>query len=63
MTEPQHMFDDMLDRFTRRVSGPEKGNRNLTRYLPLLQKLSNRLLRVATMCSGTESPILALDVI
>jgi hypothetical protein len=64
ITEPQGMFDDMLDRFVRGVAGPEKHNGNLNTYLlPLLRKLSDRPLRVATMCSGTESPILALDMI
>ena len=32
-------------------------------FLPLLQTMRNRPLKVATMCSGTESPILALDMI
>lgn len=31
--------------------------------LPFLQKMKNRSLRVATMCSGTESPVLALDML
>jgi hypothetical protein len=57
ITEPQGMFDDMIQRLAR-------GGSTFSQYLlPLLQKLSDRPLRLATMCSGTESPILALDMI
>jgi hypothetical protein len=57
ITEPQGMFDDMIQRLAR-------GGSTFSEYiLPLLQKLSDRPLRLATMCSGTESPILALDMI
>ena len=49
ISEPQAMFDDMISKL------PEIKN--------LHKHLNGRSLRVATMCSGTESPILALDMI
>ena len=48
MVEPQDMFDDMVQRV------PEIAD--VVRQL-------GRPLRVATMCSGTEAPLLALDMI
>ncbi|BFZ58826.1 hypothetical protein PYCC9005_005891 [Savitreella phatthalungensis] len=47
------MFEDMIRGERLRAAGFEK----------LLRKLDGRKLRVATMCSGTESPLLALSVI
>jgi len=57
LTEPQSMFDDMIERLT---DGGAKAEEVL---LPLLDTAQHRPIRVATMCSGTESPILALDMI
>ena len=55
ITEPQHMFDDMIQQLLTLSN---------TSHLQTLQThLSSRTIRVATMCSGTESPILALDMI
>ena len=42
-------------------SKQEQGARKI--LLPMLQALHDRPLKVATMCSGTESPILALDML
>ena len=53
LSEPQDMFDDMVARVQREEPDALEG---------LLTKLANRPLRVATMCSGTESPVLALDM-
>ena len=49
ISEPQAMFDDMVSK--------------LPEIKKLHKHLNGRSLRVATMCSGTESPILALDMI
>ena len=49
ISEPQAMFDDMVSK--------------LPELKDLHKHLNGRSLRVATMCSGTESPILALDMI
>lgn len=57
ITEPQKMFDDMVS-----VQLTDNGTNGAV-LLPMLQKLHGRPLRVATMCSGTESPILALDML
>ena len=57
ITQPSKMFDDMIS-----VQLTDNG-RNPNVLLPMLQKLHARPLRVATMCSGTESPILALDML
>ncbi len=51
------MFDDMVS-----VQLTDNGTNGAV-LLPMLQKLHGRPLRVATMCSGTESPILALDML
>ena len=40
-----------------------EGGTNVTGLRSLLKKLHQRPLRVATMCSGTESPVLALDML
>jgi len=56
ITHPQSMFDDMV----RGVTGRGTGLADIT---ALHKKLDGRALRVATMCSGTESPVLALDMI
>lgn len=47
-------FEDLFDR------AKEKG---FNKYLRHLDRLGNRNLTVATMCSGTESPMLALDLL
>jgi hypothetical protein len=57
ISEPQAMFDDMID--TKLTDNGE----NSEVLIPLVKALKNRTLRVATMCSGTESPILALDML
>lgn len=49
ITEPAKMFDDMIS-----VKLTHNGTR-ASILLPLLKKLHGRPLRVATMCSGTES--------
>jgi len=54
ISEPQAMMDDMICNLTRDNPDILKG---------LLQKLHRRPLRIATMCSGTESPVLALDML
>lgn len=48
LSEPQDMFDDMISKLSKEVD---------------LQCLHNKEVRVATMCSGTESPLLAADMI
>lgn len=48
LSEPQDMFDDMIAKLSTEVD---------------LKCLHNKELRVATMCSGTESPLLAADMI
>lgn len=65
ITEPQGMFDDMIHRLARDGGRPDGAVSSTfsEHLLPLLQTLSDRPLRLATMCSGTESPILALDMI
>jgi hypothetical protein len=59
ITHPQAMFDDMIQS----QFGSNSDSKTANLLLPLLQKLQDRPLRVATMCSGTESPVLALDMI
>jgi hypothetical protein len=49
MADIPRMFDDLVSRAT----GIEK----------VVDRLNGRKLRVATMCSGTESPLLALRMI
>ena len=49
INEPQKMFDDLVQR----TPAIEQ----------LAEALAGRPLRVATMCSGTESPLLALEMI
>ncbi|KAL7565128.1 hypothetical protein ACA910_021509 [Epithemia clementina (nom. ined.)] len=78
LSQPQQMFDHMVRHLISLedpFQAPDKkkdapapipsdqatGARQL--LLPLLQALRNRPLKVATMCSGTESPILALDML
>ena len=58
ITEPQAMLDDMLARI---LQGNSNDSNNGIQTL--VQKLSHRPLRIATMCSGTESPLLALDML
>ena len=49
ITEPQKMFDDMVSKV------PEIGK--------VAERLQGRSITVATMCSGTEAPVLALEMI
>lgn len=61
ITIPQEMFDDILKKKLKPGHfGPSKESLQLK---ALLQKIGNRPLRLATMCSGTESPLLALDML
>ena len=57
ISTPQAMFDDMIS-----VQLTDNGT-NADVLIPMLKKLHKRPLRVATMCSGTESPVLALDML
>lgn len=57
ISHPQGMFDDMIS-----VQLTDNGT-NVDILIPMLKKLHNRPLRMATMCSGTESPVLALDML
>ena len=54
--EPQDMFDDMIHKQL-----TDNGT-DLSILLPII-RLQHRKIRIATMCSGTESPILALDML
>ena len=55
ISEPQLMFDDMVQEQLPKIHGKHL-------LMSLLEKTQGRPLHVATMCSGTESPILALDM-
>jgi hypothetical protein len=57
ISDIQHMFDDMI---TNKILSDEHSTKLLCN---LMEKLQQCPLRIATMCSGTESPILALDMI
>jgi hypothetical protein len=57
ITEPAKMFDDMI------FSSLTENGTNAAILFPLIKKLQSSPLRVATMCSGTESPVLALDML
>lgn len=57
ITEPAKMFDDMV------FSSLTENGTNAAVLLPLLKKVQSSPIRVATMCSGTESPVLALDML
>ena len=62
LTKPQEMFDEMVAQAEARAR--TKGSALEGHSLAdLAQRLEGRKLRVATMCSGTESPVLALDMI
>ena len=54
ISSPQEMFNDMI---SDKLTGNDKAILD-----PLLKVMAGRPLKVATMCSGTESPILALDM-
>jgi hypothetical protein len=54
ISEPQAMMDDMICNLTRENPDILKDR---------VQKLHRRPLRIATMRSGTESPVLALDML
>ena len=55
ISDPQEMFNDMINNNLVGAS--------MTKLDPLIRTVAGRPLRVATMCSGTESPVLALDMI
>ena len=57
ISDPQAMFNDMI---FDKLSNCGKNKAILD---PLLKVMAGRPLRVATMCSGTESPVLALDML
>jgi C-5 cytosine-specific DNA methylase len=57
LSNPQDMFDDMVHNQL-----CDYGTR-VDMLRPLLETLHGRTLKIATMCSGTESPVLALDMI
>jgi hypothetical protein len=66
ISHPQDMFHDMIFQQLPKCSRHQQvnnNNNNMQNVLdPLIQTLNGRPLRVATMCSGTESPVLALDM-
>ena len=55
ISNPQEMFNDMI---FEKLAGKDKAILD-----PLLKVMAGRPLKVATMCSGTESPVLALDML
>lgn len=55
ISNPQEMFNDMI---FEKLTGNDKAILD-----PLLKVIAGRPLKVATMCSGTESPVLALDML
>jgi len=57
LSDPAAMFDDMVH------NSLCNNGTNVNALKPLLQTLHGRSLKIATMCSGTESPVLALDMI
>ena len=62
LTQPQEMFDEMVAMAEQRAR--EKGRALQGHSLAgFVKKLEGRKIRVATMCSGTESPVLAMDMI
>ena len=69
ISDIQHMFDDMISNhiLTEQRTGQNNKSSHHDKIMPsklliqLLQRSSP--IKVATMCSGTESPILALDMI
>ena len=57
LVQPQDFFNDMVSNQL-----CEQGRRT-DLLQPLLEAMHGRTLKIATMCSGTESPVLALDMI
>lgn len=55
ISDPQAMFDDMV--------GNQLDDKYKAKLNAMTEKFRNRPLKVATMCSGTESPLLALDML
>lgn len=55
----EDIFADMTDRALTKMD-KSKGDKT---FLDFLEHMNGRKLRVATMCSGTESPILALNLV
>jgi 2-hydroxy-3-keto-5-methylthiopentenyl-1-phosphate phosphatase len=53
ITAIREAFEDLVKRL--KSCGPA--------FIEFLNSLKNRKIRIATMCSGTESPILALDLV
>jgi site-specific DNA-cytosine methylase len=56
LAQPHAMFDDLVANLT-------DHGRNIHVLWPLVETFRSRTLRVATMCSGTEAPVLALDLL
>lgn len=65
INEPQKMFDDMIRNLIsdHHVGRPANVDFRPVDMKPLLDMSERRTWKVATMCSGTESPLLALDMI
>ena len=61
MTDPVAMFDDFVRRVELRAAAPESALAGHS-LAALSRKRAGRPVRVATMCSGTESPVLALQM-
>ena len=57
LCHPQDMFDDMI------LNQLCENGKRVSLLEPLIKSLHGRSLKIATMCSGTESPVLALDMI
>ena len=62
LTRPADMFADMTRRADARAGIRGSSLEGLT-LESLARELAGRPIKVATMCSGTESPLLALDLI
>ena len=58
ISDIQHMFDDMI---VSKILSNDRYTTLLCRFMTELQQRGP--IKIATMCSGTESPILALDMI
>ena len=62
LTKPEAMFADIV-KVAHEKSTVPGGSLEGASLKTLAQELNGRPLKVATMCSGTESPLLALDLI
>jgi hypothetical protein len=54
MTSLIEIFEDLVDRW-KKING--------SKVDAFLEFVKGRRIRIATMCSGTESPVLALNII